>query len=180
MARRFLLLDRDGTLNVEKDYLSDPEQLVLIPGAGAALRKLRYAGFGLVVLTNQSGLARGYFTLAQIEAVHQRLHQLLAHEGVGVDGIYLCPHGPQEDCRCRKPRPGLVEQAVVAHGFDPALAIMIGDKSADVELGKAVGAVSILVRTGYGRESEAKGVKADVVLDALPEAADWILGKPTP
>lgn len=172
--KRFVLIDRDGTLNVEKHYLSDPDQLELYPGAAAALRRLREAGYGIVVVTNQSGIARGYFDLARLEQIHDRLRALLAAEGASVDGIYLCPHGPDDDCTCRKPLPGMVEQAVAEHGFDPARAIMIGDKEVDVDLGKAVGAATILVRTGHGR-TYAETSKADYVVDDLAAAVSLIL-----
>jgi D-glycero-D-manno-heptose 1,7-bisphosphate phosphatase len=168
-SRRFVLVDRDGTINVEKDYLSDPAGLELIPGAAAAIRDLKQAGFGVVVITNQSGIGRGYFTLEQLAAVHDRLVQLLAAEGATVDGIHICPHGPGDACACRKPLPGMVEQAVAEHGFDPAQGFMIGDKEVDVELGHAVGATTFLVRTGYGRKYEAS-TKADHVVDDLAAA----------
>lgn len=174
-SRRFVLLDRDGTVNVECDYLSRPEQLVLLPGVGGALRRLRALGFGLAVLTNQSGVARGYFDLETVSRVHDRLRTMLKEEGVELDGIYLCPHGPDDDCACRKPRTGMIDRAVADFGFDPTRAFMIGDKAADVDLGRAVGATSILVRTGWGMkaEREAKCAPA-VIVDDLAAAADWI------
>lgn len=170
-SRRFVLIDRDGTLNVEKNYLSDPDQLELIPGSGAALRELKRLGFGIAVITNQSGIARGYFDMERLEQVHARLRSLLEAEGAAIDGLYLCPHGPGDDCACRKPLPGMVGQAVAEHGFDPARAFVIGDKEADVELGLGVGATTILVRTGYGTRTEAKGSRAHHVVDDLPAAA---------
>lgn len=173
--RRFVLIDRDGTINVEKHYLSDPDQLELIPGTAEAIRALRKAGFGVAIITNQSGIARGYFDLARLEQIHARLREILAAEGAQVDGIYICPHGPDDDCTCRKPLPGMIEQAVAEHGFDPRQAVMIGDKEADVELGRGVGATAILVRTGYGRKTEAKGTRADHVVDDLPAAVRIIL-----
>ncbi len=174
-ARRFVLLDRDGTINVERNYLSDPNQLELYPGVGPALRRLGQLGFGIVVLTNQSGVARGYFDLATVARVHARLREMLAAEGVAVDGIYLCPHGPDDDCACRKPLPGMVEQAVAELGFDPGQAFLIGDKAVDVELARAVGAIGILVRTGWGAKAEREGkcVPAAIV-DDLPAAVAWI------
>lgn len=172
--RRFVLIDRDGTINVERHYLSDPDQLELIGGVGAALRRLRQAGFGIAIVTNQSGIARGYFDLARLEQIHQRLHALLAAENVTVDGIYICPHGPNDACDCRKPLPGMVNQAVAEHGFDPAQAVMIGDKEVDVALGHAVGALSIMVRTGHGAKESAT-TKADHIADDLPAAVDWLL-----
>jgi len=173
-SRRFVLIDRDGTLNVEKHYLSDPDQLELYPGAAAAVRRLNQLGLGVVVVTNQSGIARGYFDLARLEAIHQRLRALLAAEGASIDGLYLCPHGPEEECPCRKPRPGMVEQAVAEHGFDPAQAFMIGDKEVDVALGHAVGATSFLVRTGHGPAWVA-GSQADFIVADLAAAVELIV-----
>lgn len=174
-SRRFVLLDRDGTINVERDYLSDPDQLALYPGVADALRRLRQLGFGIVVVTNQSGVARGYFDLATVDRVHDRLRQLLAAEGISLDGIYICPHGPDEDCTCRKPLPGMVEQAVAEHGFDPAQAFVVGDKAADVELAHAVGAIGILVRTGWGTKAERDGKCApEAIVDDLPAAVAFI------
>jgi D-glycero-D-manno-heptose 1,7-bisphosphate phosphatase len=174
-SRRFVLLDRDGTLNVERHYLSDPDQLELFPGAGEALRRLQELGFGLVVLTNQSGIARGYFDLATVSRVHERLRAMLAAEGVTLDGIYLCPHGPDDDCACRKPRTGLIDQAVATHGFDPRQAILIGDKAVDIDLAHAVGATPLLVRTGWGAKAEREGNCAPAaIVDNLAAAADWI------
>lgn len=177
MSKRFVLIDRDGTINVEKHYLSDPGQLELYPGVGPALKRLQDAGFGLAVITNQSGVARGYFDLARLEQIHDRLRALLAAEGVTVDGIYICPHGPDDDCTCRKPLPGMVEQAVAEHGFDPAQSYMIGDKEVDVELGRAVGATTFLVRTGHGHKAAAIGSKADYVVDDLVAAASHIVAE---
>jgi D-glycero-D-manno-heptose 1,7-bisphosphate phosphatase len=173
--RRFVLIDRDGTINVEKHYLSDPAELALIPGAGDAIRRLNLAGMGVAIVTNQSGIARGYFDMARLEAIHARLVELLADAGAVVDGIYICPHGPADDCDCRKPLPGMVAQAVAEHGFDPAQAVMIGDKEVDVELGLAVGADTFLVRTGHGPKF-VEGTKAHHVVDDLGAAVEIILG----
>ena len=174
--RRFALLDRDGTVNIDKHYLSDPDQLELIPGSGQAIARLNQAGWGVVVVTNQSGVARGYFDLASVDAVNDRLIQLLAEHGARIDGIEICPHGPQDDCRCRKPLPGMIESAVKKLGFDPKSAVMVGDKEADVGLGHAVGATSFLVRTGHGRKDE-PGTQADYVVDDLAAAVDIILAQ---
>ena len=174
LPKRFVLLDRDGTLIVEKNYLSDPDEVELIPGAAAALKRLQEANWGLCLLTNQSGIARGYFDERRLTEVHQRLAQLLTEFGVRLDGIYVCPHGPDDQCDCRKPQPGLAQQAVAEHRFDPREAWVVGDKEADVGLGHAVGARSILVRSGYGKSHEAD-TKADFVVDDLSAAADLIL-----
>ncbi len=171
--RRFVLIDRDGTLNVERDYLSDPAGLELIPGSAEGLRLLRQLGLGLAVITNQSGIARGYFTLETLNSIHERLAKLLKTEGITLDGVYICPHGPDDDCDCRKPLPGLALQAAAELGFDPGQAFVIGDKAADVELGRAVGAKTILVSTGYGKGYEGK-CRPDHVADDLLAAARWI------
>jgi D-glycero-D-manno-heptose 1,7-bisphosphate phosphatase len=173
--KRFILLDRDGTLNVERDYLSDPDKLELIPGVPAALKRLRQLGFGLVVVSNQSGVGRGYFGLDAVARVQERLREVLAAEGASVDAFYVCPHAPGEACDCRKPLTGMVERAVADWGFDPSQGYVIGDKAADVELGRAVGAKSILVRTGWGKDAERDGIATpDAVVDDLPAAVRWI------
>ncbi|MEO5373338.1 MAG: D-glycero-beta-D-manno-heptose 1,7-bisphosphate 7-phosphatase [Alphaproteobacteria bacterium] len=175
MTRRFVLLDRDGTINVDTHYLSHPDQLVLLPGAVEGLKRMRALGLGLVVLTNQSGVARGYFDEARVGEVHDHLLRMLGEEGVTIDGVYVCPHGPHDDCACRKPLPGMIEQAAADLGFIPRDSFMIGDKVADVDLGRCVGATTFLVRTGYGAEVERKGqARADHVVDSLADAADII------
>ena len=174
--KRLILLDRDGTLIVEKDYLSDPAGVELIPGAGAALKRLKDAGHKLALISNQSGIARGYFTLEDHARVQARLVKVLAEEGVALDGLYYCPHGPEDGCDCRKPRTGMLEQASHELGMPLTEAVVIGDKEADLEAGKRVGATRLLVRTGYGRTLEQAGpVDADAVVEDLPEAVDWIL-----
>jgi D-glycero-D-manno-heptose 1,7-bisphosphate phosphatase len=172
--RRFVLLDRDGTLIVERHYLSRPEDVQLLPGALAGLQRLRQLGLGLVVITNQSGIGRGYFDQAALDAVHARLRQLLQDGGVHLDGIYVCPHGPEDGCACRKPATGLVRQAAAELGFEPAEAFVIGDKASDVEMGRRLGATTLLVRTGYGREHEQGKVQADFVVDDLGAVAEVI------
>jgi len=167
--RRFIVLDRDGTVIEDREYLSDPAQVTLIPGVGAALRDLRKMGFGLVVITNQSGLGRGFFDQARLERVHERLNELLEREGVQLDGLYVCPHKPEDDCACRKPGLGLLQKAAGELGFSLANCIVIGDKSCDIEMGHAAGALTLLVRTGYGAQVESE-VAADFVVDDLAAA----------
>jgi D-glycero-D-manno-heptose 1,7-bisphosphate phosphatase len=169
--RPVVVLDRDGTIIEEREYLSDSAGVRLIPGAAAALRELKKMGFGLVVITNQSGVARGFFTEAMLQQIHARLEQLLAETGVRLDGIYICPHGPEDDCDCRKPKLGLMRQAATDLGFAPEHSIVIGDKPSDIEMGRNAGAVTFLVRTGYGACVEAaQGSLADFVIDDLPAA----------
>jgi D-glycero-D-manno-heptose 1,7-bisphosphate phosphatase len=156
--RRFVLLDRDGTVIRERHYLSRPSEVELLPGVASGLRYLRKLGLGLVVVTNQSGVARGFFDPEQLDRIHQCLGRLLAAEQIHLDGIYYCPHTPEDNCLCRKPRPQLVELAAAEHGFDPRLSFVVGDKPCDVQLGRNVGATTILVQTGYGRQVAADGL----------------------
>src|ERR1700740_1318918 len=129
--QRFVLLDRDGTIIVERHYLSDPEWVELLPGAVSGLRQLSQMGLGLVVITNQSGIGRGFFDETRLELIHRRMSKLLAAEEVTLSGIYFCPHTPDTDCCCRKPRPGLVKQAARQLNFDLQDAFVIGDKPCD-------------------------------------------------
>jgi D-glycero-D-manno-heptose 1,7-bisphosphate phosphatase len=181
MSRPFVLLDRDGTIIVERHYLADPEQVELLPGAAEGLRRLRQLGYGLVVVTNQSGLARGYFDDVRLGQIHNRMRDALCAEEVHLDGIYVCPHLPEVHCVCRKPRPGLVWAAAVGLDFDPRASIVVGDKACDIELGHAVGATSVLVRTGYGDRTAAdRSVMADYIADGLVEVADLAAALVTP
>lgn len=175
MTRRYVLLDRDGTINEEVGYVLRPDELRLIPGSLDALVELRDLGLGLVIVTNQSPIGRGLLSEAGLTAIHDRLRELLAVGGVTVDGIEHCPHLPDEGCACRKPRTAMVERAARAHGFDPARSWVVGDHLADVALGRAVGARTILVLSGHGeREREAAGPLADHVAGDLREAAGII------
>jgi D-glycero-D-manno-heptose 1,7-bisphosphate phosphatase len=135
--RRVAVLDRDGTINVERNYLSDPAQIELVAGAAQGLRRLRELGFELIVITNQSGLGRGYFSERTLARIHERLARCLDAEGVALGAIYVCPHLPADACACRKPGTALLEQAARERGFDPREAFVIGDKACDVELGPA-------------------------------------------
>jgi D-glycero-D-manno-heptose 1,7-bisphosphate phosphatase len=170
---RFVVLDRDGTIIQERHYLSDPDQVSLIPGAAAALHELQQLGLRLVLITNQSGIGRGYFDHKQLESVHVRLAQLLKNEGVRLDGVYVCPHKPDDDCDCRKPKLGLLEKAASELGLVLEQGIVIGDKISDIEMGRAAHALTILVRTGYGAQL-ARAVAADFVVDDLPAAVEII------
>jgi D-glycero-D-manno-heptose 1,7-bisphosphate phosphatase len=179
----FAILDRDGTINEEKRYLSRPDEVQLLPGAAEGLSLMQDLGLGLIIVTNQSGLARGYFNAGRLEAIHERLFSLLEDAGVHIDGVYVCPHHPGEKCRCRKPNPGLVERAAADFNFNPQNAFVIGDNRCDVALGETIGATTILVRTGYGKEIEREGnILPDLVEDNLIAAAaaiERMLGRET-
>ena len=176
---RAVFLDRDGTIIEEKDYLSDPDQVVLFPGAGEGLKQLQDAGFKLFIVSNQSGVGRGYFTMADVERVNQRLAELLAKHGVRIEKIYIAPEAPDQPSRGRKPSPQFLFDARDEFGVDLSQSYMIGDKLSDLECGWNAGVKkSILVRTGYGAEQESqvgdKFTRATVAND-LNGAVEWIL-----
>ncbi len=170
-----VFLDRDGTLIAERHYLSRPEQVELLPGAADGVRWMNQVGLKVLLVTNQSGVGRGYFNTDQLQQVHDRLEQLLEAEGAWLDGIYVCPHHPDEGCTCRKPDTGMIEAAARDHGILPQRSYMIGDKPCDIELGQRVGAATILVRTGYGVQYECDpACRPDMVCDHLPAATEFI------
>lgn len=149
-----LFLDRDGVIIVDKDYLSDPDGVELVPGAAAAMAQAAARGRLLVGLSNQSGVGRGLFGHAELSAVMARVDAVLADEGVTLDAMYYCPHAPGQGCRCRKPGPGLLEEASASFAWDPARSWVIGDKASDVELGRRHGLGAVLVATGHGSGQE--------------------------
>jgi D-glycero-D-manno-heptose 1,7-bisphosphate phosphatase len=138
-------LDRDGTIVVDKHYLSDPDGLELLPNALGGLRGLRDLGARLVVVTNQSGVGRGYFPVEAVERMHERLRELLGEGGVELDDIYVCPHAPEDGCACRKPGTALFKQASADLGIDLGGSFVLGDKEADVEAGRRIGATPIRI-----------------------------------
>jgi len=166
-----LFLDRDGTLMVDVGYPRDPDQVVLLPGVGAALRRCRGLGYRLVIVSNQSGVGRGYFSLAEVAAVHDRLLALLAADGATVDAGYYCPHAPEQGCACRKPEPLMLLQAAAQHGCDLARSLMLGDKAADVECGQRAGCRSIWFQ---GQQQYGRVAGADFVVGDWPHAAALI------
>lgn len=173
--RRFVLLDRDGTIIVERHYLSNPVGVELLPGVARGLRRMQELGLGLVVITNQSAIGRGFFDEARLNQIHARLRELLREEQVSLDGIYYCPHRPEDRCECRKPESALPNRAARELGFNPSDSLVIGDKECDIELGQRLGATTFLVLTGYGRETEAnKQVRPDYVVADLEAAASRI------
>ena len=176
-----VFLDRDGTLVREIGYLSDPGDLEILPGVAAALREFHAAGYALVVVSNQSGVGRGFFGLGRVHEAMARLRVGLRAAGVELDAIYFCPHRPDQECACRKPRSGLLERAAEDLRLSLADSLMIGDKVLDVLTGHAAGMPGILVRSGYGRDEEQRlgpeGVAAEGVFDDLGAAAAHWLGR---
>lgn len=151
--RRFVILDRDGTIIEECSYLSHPDQVKLLPGAAKALLKMRELGLGIIIVTNQSGIGRGLFDEHQVKEIHCQMEALLLEEGIMLDGIYFCPHKPDDNCDCRKPKPGLALKAAMEHHMELEKCFVIGDKLSDIEFGKNIGAKAFLVLTGYGRQA---------------------------
>jgi len=173
--RPAVFLDRDGTLIEECHYLHEPYKVRLLPGVVSGLRALQRLGLVLIMVTNQSGIGRGYFDRAAVDAVHNRLLQLLSKEGVTIDGIYLCPHAPEEKCACRKPLPSLALRAAEEHRVSMVASFVIGDKACDVDMALNAGATPILVRTGYGAEQEKKLISPGILcVDSLDEASQAI------
>ncbi len=175
-----IFLDRDGTLNLDPGYIKSPDQLELFVGVPEALASVKQAGAKLIIVTNQSGIARGLFSHNELEAVHMKLVQLLEVAGVSLDAIYYCPHHPDDGCGCRKPNRGMIDQAVREHGVDLERSYVIGDHARDIELAKRVGVRSILVTTGAVSPEEVDGLKAsglspDWVAPSLAEAVAWLM-----
>lgn len=176
---RAIFLDRDGTLIVEKNYLHKPEEVEIFPGTGAALKRLMDAGYKLIIVTNQSGIGRGYYTLADAERVNEHVCNLLAKEGARFEKCYIAPEAPDQPSRVRKPSPQFLFDARDEFGLNLAESFMVGDKLIDLECGWNAGVKkSILVRTGYGKELEredAEKIKPGIVVHDLGEMADWVL-----
>ncbi len=183
---RAVFLDRDGTICEEVGYLDSVDRMRLIPGAGEAIRKLNEKGFKTVVVTNQSGIARGYFSESTLKELHSELSRLLGRDGAFLDAFYYCPHHPTEGevpyrqvCGCRKPAPGLLVQAAKDLDLDLKRSFAVGDKLADLECGRALGVKGVLVLTGYGKEELASGPghAASFVAADLYRAVEWILSQ---
>lgn len=188
-AKPAVFLDRDGTINEQMGYINHTCRFKLLPGAADAIKRLNDAGIPVVVVSNQSGLARGYFPEELLTAVHEKMNTLLAENGAHVDAIYYCPHHPEAKeerfrvtCDCRKPKPGLVLQASEEMGLDPEQSYLVGDRWSDIKTAANCGATSVLVRTGYGRGDEQyigpqQEIQPDLKADDLLEAVTLILGR---
>lgn len=182
-----VFIDRDGTVNEEMGYINHVSRLRILPGSAGAIRKLNENGIAAVVISNQSGVARGYFPEELVRQVNARMVEILAESGTRLDGIYYCPHHPKGEveeyrkvCDCRKPKTGLIDRAAEELGLDPARSYVVGDRHADIQIAHNVGAKGILVLTGYGRgawenDSEGWGVRPHHVCDDLAAAVEWIL-----
>lgn len=179
--RPAVFMDRDGTVNVEVHYLSEPDQVQLLPTVAETILQLNSSNTPVVVVTNQAGIARGFFPESQLELVHNRLHELLIEHRAKVDGVYYCPHHPSEgigeyriECECRKPKPGMLKQAAADLWIDLTRSLMIGDRESDLAAGANAGCVTALVKTGYGLETstsiDLKQVNGIGVFESVREA----------
>ncbi len=175
---KFVILDRDGVINQDSDaYIKSPEEWIPIPGSLPAIARLNAAGFKVAVATNQSGIARGFYDQSILQAMHEKMRGLLADVGGRIDSLVFCPHGPDDDCFCRKPKSGLYQQ--IAEHFSASLQNIpvIGDSERDLQAAEAVGATPILVRTGKGERTlrqypeRAEGL----CFDDLSQAADFLI-----
>lgn len=178
--KRAVFFDRDGTLIEEKGYLKDPEEMEIIPGALEAVRLIKRLGFLAIVITNQSGVARGYISEKNLEDINSQLLKVFNQKGAQLDDIFVCPHGPKDDCMCRKPRPGLLVRAAMKYGINLKMSYMIGDRDSDVGAITSVGGKGILVLTGYGEETWHRwrwGHKPNFVAKNVLEGAYWILSQ---
>ena len=172
-GRRGVFLDRDGTINEEVGYLGNPDSLRLLPGAAGAIRRLNESGFAAIVVTNQSAIGRGYFSSEDVAAVNTCLIERLRARGACIDGLYVCPHRPDERCNCRKPQPGLLLQAAEEHGLDVRRSFLVGDKESDLDSGRRAGCRTVLI--GTGPEHPGNAPSSDHVADDLAAAVEWIL-----
>lgn len=188
MLKKAVFFDRDGTINEEVGYIRDINNLKLINGAAGSIQKLKNAGYLAILITNQSGPARGYYSEEWVNQLNLRVQELLKENGTFLDGVYYCPHLPDGsvpeysiECDCRKPNTGLFLKAVEDFGIDLKSSYMIGDKATDVEAGHNAGCISILLKTGYG-ENVLNGTyqtvpDADYVAQDINDAAEWILSR---
>jgi D-glycero-D-manno-heptose 1,7-bisphosphate phosphatase len=180
LKKAAVFLDRDGTICEEVGYLNHLSRFHMFPFAPASIRRLNDRGLLVFVITNQSGVARGYYPESLVQTVHDLMTKQLSQAGAHLDGIYYCPHTSADACICRKPGPGMLRQASSEHGVDLTRSFVVGDRHSDVELAHSVGARSIMVRTGYGEGEilwHAQGweIMPDFIAADLTAATDWIL-----
>jgi D-glycero-D-manno-heptose 1,7-bisphosphate phosphatase len=183
--KRAVFLDRDGTIIEDDGYISDVSRIHLLPSSAEAIVRLRAAGFLIVVVTNQAGVARGYFDEGFIDTAHRYLDALLAPHAATIDAYYYCPHHADgvvpaytRVCECRKPAPGMIARAAADLNIDVPRSFVVGDKWLDIELAQRAGAAGVLVRTGYGRAAETgrpDHIRPVPIVDTLLDAASWIL-----
>lgn len=157
MKPKLILLDRDGVINYDsEEYIKSPEEWIPIPGSLEAIAAFTAHQIPVAIATNQSGVARGYYTLETLDKIHAKMHQLVEEKGGRIDYIAFCPHAPTDNCQCRKPKPGLLQACLAHWGLSPANIPMIGDSARDIEAAYSIGCLPILVKTGNGLKTLAK------------------------
>jgi D-glycero-D-manno-heptose 1,7-bisphosphate phosphatase len=180
---KLVILDRDGTINADSDeYIKSPEEWQPLPGALDAIAKLNHAGWHAVIASNQSGLGRGLFDVASLNAMHAKMHKMLSAQGGRIDAVFYCPHTPDEGCRCRKPQPGLFEQIGDRFGVELKGVPVVGDGVRDLQAGAAAGCEPHLVLTGKGEAYRGKPLPPEFppgtfVHENLAEFADWLIAR---
>ncbi len=186
MHTKLVILDRDGTINQDSDdYVKTADEWIPLPGALEAIARLNHAGWHVVVASNQSGLGRGLFDVAALNAMHTKMHKLLAAAGGRIDAVFYCPHSPEEACNCRKPLPGLYEQIGERYGMDLHGVHTVGDTLRDLQAGAAIGCITHLVHTGKSAKLKGQAVPAGFPVGTLAHAdlgafADWLISQPEP
>jgi histidinol-phosphate phosphatase family protein len=175
---KVIFLDRDGTIIEDKVFLGNPDEIEFFPGAIEAIKILRRLGYKIVVISNQSGIGRGILTKKMVNQVNESFLRSLKGKDAPVDALFFCPHHPDDNCDCRKPKTGMIKKAATELKLDLKDAVVIGDHLCDIELGKNIGAKTVLVLTGHGKkeldESENAHIEPDFVAKDLLDAANWI------
>ena len=176
---RYVLMDRDGVINYDSDqYIKSPQEWHAIPGSLEAIALLNAKGYKVVVITNQSGLARGLFDQAMLDRIHLKMNQLAAEKGAHIEAIYFCPHGPDNHCDCRKPKPGLLYAFAADKGVELKLVPFIGDSLRDILAAQAAGAQPILVKTGKGQKTLTQNPHLNIpVFENLYDAANYLISR---
>ena len=178
MGNKAVFIDRDGTINVNVEYLDNPNNLKIYPGVAEGLKLLKENGFKIIVITNQSGIARGYFTKETLEKIHERMKSELLKKNASIDGIYYCPHHPDDNCECRKPQTGLFKKAFNDFNIDPSKSFIIGDRMLDIEAGYKMGLKTVLVpedKEKVEKEMKNSNIKPDFVCKNFYLGVRWIL-----
>jgi D,D-heptose 1,7-bisphosphate phosphatase len=175
---RTAFLDRDGTIIEDKDFIKTPDEIEFLQGSIEAIKILRKLDYKIIVISNQSGIGRGILTEEMVEKVNESFLERLKKENAEIDGLYFCPHSPEDNCDCRKPETGLIKRAMAEHKLDLKDAVVIGDKLSDVELGKKLRAKTVLVLTGYGKKEAEKAkvsqLLPDFIANDLLDAVSWL------
>jgi len=177
MGNRAVFIDRDGTINVNFEYLDDPDNLMMYPTVAEGIKRLKDEGFNIIVITNQSGIARGYFSVETLAKIHQKMKNDLLKKGADVDAIYYCPHHPDENCDCRKPKTGLLKKAIKDFNIDVEKSYFIGDRMLDIEAGYNINCKTILIpedKEKVDQERKESNIEPDYICDNFISGVIWI------